>query len=838
MATGLSQAALDYNRQREQEYAQGAIGQLMGTDYFQANPDRTRSFDLAAAIDRGDAPTVQTAVGLANTSPIFARQAIGGGMPVNLQGFRKVGEDQYVADLQRTRPRGGLLSAFREPVRETVPMTRDRSSDGDSPVRVFSGRELNEMFNIPLAAQQRRIGQDPTVAAAMEKFQRYRSEHAARPGTMAGLDFGGTPDSLSAPATPAPTPQPSSPVNGTGARRASLDPTAATAMNGLVGAALEAGADPGEVQAMVDEGIANPESVTDLAKAAGPSDDPEENANFFDLRAQGYSPRQARNMIRRRSVKQEEPETPELVVDQAEINQRYRDLVAGGMSRRQARGESRKLRVPATPPPEPVRGASEDPSRDTDGMTLRERIMEAEDFKPEPYPDGWNKDADGNRTTRRWSRGFGENFEERPEATTREAAEQRLDEQIADAETDAMRFAGPSWETMDTSQREALQELAYQLGAPTLNGFTQMKQAVRDGNWAEAADELVDSTMGREQTQGRARRLADALAGGTGQPPETGEPSPSEAPGRRPEVAGVAPNGSQVMVRAPSTPQETQELIQSGVAMEPSYMERVEKTVEGHIQNVEDLRKLPPEDFYDVVWAITTATPGTPAEKLELGNTLMQQAGFRPEYGIGVDDVLTHLGNAADRDVRVREGDLDRQLNREKATTDASLRLAELRHKQDTTLPVGRTDDQSRLRQADQKIGEIEEMYFKGEIEDDAYEAMINRQFRLTKELDTDFSTAAGRNIREQAVLQAFRESYGPAAFIRDFWRPEMPDHPSVSVMDHLVISRDGDAISVRAPGRRTASAQTITPQVLAAKIGQAETEEIISELKRRGRYY
>lgn len=63
---------------------------------------------------------------------------------------------------------------------------------------------------------------------------------------------------------------------------------------------------------------------------------------------------------------------------------------------------------------------------------------------------------------------------------------------------------------LPTPVRNALTGMAFQLGVPRLLGFKRMLAAIREGRWAEAAEEAMDSRWAK-QTPVRAKHVAQVL---------------------------------------------------------------------------------------------------------------------------------------------------------------------------------------------------------------------------------------------------------------------------------------------------------------------------------------
>ena len=77
-----------------------------------------------------------------------------------------------------------------------------------------------------------------------------------------------------------------------------------------------------------------------------------------------------------------------------------------------------------------------------------------------------------------------------------------------------LRAALPWFDKLDRVRQAAMLNMAYQLGVTGLRGFPKMLDAVRDGRWAEAENQALDSLWAKEQTPARAKRVARQLASG------------------------------------------------------------------------------------------------------------------------------------------------------------------------------------------------------------------------------------------------------------------------------------------------------------------------------------
>lgn len=74
--------------------------------------------------------------------------------------------------------------------------------------------------------------------------------------------------------------------------------------------------------------------------------------------------------------------------------------------------------------------------------------------------------------------------------------------------------AYPWFEGLNGPRQSALLNMRHQLGARGLAGFKRMLEAVRDERWATAKIEALDSKWAREDSPGRAKRVATQLETG------------------------------------------------------------------------------------------------------------------------------------------------------------------------------------------------------------------------------------------------------------------------------------------------------------------------------------
>ena len=95
---------------------------------------------------------------------------------------------------------------------------------------------------------------------------------------------------------------------------------------------------------------------------------------------------------------------------------------------------------------------------------------------------------------------------------TQEQADYLRDYYIGIAEADAISVFGDEvWESLTDLRREVLTNLSYNLGINKFKKFRKMIKAVKEGDWAEAAVQMLDSEAARSQTGERYHRLAPAF---------------------------------------------------------------------------------------------------------------------------------------------------------------------------------------------------------------------------------------------------------------------------------------------------------------------------------------
>lgn len=129
---------------------------------------------------------------------------------------------------------------------------------------------------------------------------------------------------------------------------------------------------------------------------------------------------------------------------------------------------------------------------------LVERVKREEGFSPKIYLDHL-----GNATI-----GYGTLLEE---GVSEAEAELLLRHRLGAMAAEASRSErGAVFERLPPAAREALLDMAYNMGVPALLGFRRMWTALARGNWARAAAEALDSEYAR-QVPARAARAAARL---------------------------------------------------------------------------------------------------------------------------------------------------------------------------------------------------------------------------------------------------------------------------------------------------------------------------------------
>ena len=106
--------------------------------------------------------------------------------------------------------------------------------------------------------------------------------------------------------------------------------------------------------------------------------------------------------------------------------------------------------------------------------------------------------------------GVGRNLEDRGISEDEAAYLLKNDIEIVERE---LLEAQPLVSMLDPVRQRVLVDMGFNLGTPTLMKFQKMWDAIEDEDWAEAADQMMDSKWAR-QVGRRAERLCQAMARG------------------------------------------------------------------------------------------------------------------------------------------------------------------------------------------------------------------------------------------------------------------------------------------------------------------------------------
>ena len=129
-------------------------------------------------------------------------------------------------------------------------------------------------------------------------------------------------------------------------------------------------------------------------------------------------------------------------------------------------------------------------------LTLKQQLMHDEGLRLHPYRD----------TVGKLTIGFGRNLDD--VGITRREAEIMLDNDIEQVRLELSRF---DWfDQLDSSRRDVIMNMCFNLGLPTLLKFENMIAALSSHQYQRAADEMLDSKWAR-QVGDRAERLAEVM---------------------------------------------------------------------------------------------------------------------------------------------------------------------------------------------------------------------------------------------------------------------------------------------------------------------------------------
>ena len=131
---------------------------------------------------------------------------------------------------------------------------------------------------------------------------------------------------------------------------------------------------------------------------------------------------------------------------------------------------------------------------------LEREVASDEGFMPIPY----------RCTSGKLSIGYGTNIQD---GITKEEAlllmRHRLGKVVA-----ALESRLPFWSKLTDDRRRVLVNMGYQLGIAGLMGFKRMLAWLSRGDYEAAAREMLDSKWARQDSPGRARRLAERMRRG------------------------------------------------------------------------------------------------------------------------------------------------------------------------------------------------------------------------------------------------------------------------------------------------------------------------------------
>lgn len=135
-----------------------------------------------------------------------------------------------------------------------------------------------------------------------------------------------------------------------------------------------------------------------------------------------------------------------------------------------------------------------------DTEQLAESLIVDEGFSGVPYQD----------TVGKWTIGYGRNLSDNP--LTKAEAAMLLGADVGRAIADLDRRL-PWWRNLDPVRQQVLANMAYNLGITKLCGFVNTLAAMKAGDYAKAAQGMIDSRWAR-QVGARAHRLARQMETG------------------------------------------------------------------------------------------------------------------------------------------------------------------------------------------------------------------------------------------------------------------------------------------------------------------------------------
>ena len=138
-------------------------------------------------------------------------------------------------------------------------------------------------------------------------------------------------------------------------------------------------------------------------------------------------------------------------------------------------------------------------------MTAKDRRQLIADVK---HAEGWRSKAYQD-SVGVWTIGFGRNLQTM--TISQELGEAWLKDDLENAESELRVF---KWfDTLTSKRRAVLVEMNFNLGLSKLRRFTRLLAAIEQGNYVEAADQMM-SSLWSQQVGARAKRLAEAMRKG------------------------------------------------------------------------------------------------------------------------------------------------------------------------------------------------------------------------------------------------------------------------------------------------------------------------------------
>lgn len=135
-----------------------------------------------------------------------------------------------------------------------------------------------------------------------------------------------------------------------------------------------------------------------------------------------------------------------------------------------------------------------------DKERLQQDLLHDEDLRLQPYKDSLGF----------WTIGVGHLIDSRRGGgITRKQAFMILSDDI-DAKLRVLDIMWPTWRDFPEPVQRAIANMVFQMGVTEVMSFNNMRRALEEGNWEEAANHGLDSLWAR-QTPKRAKRVTDLI---------------------------------------------------------------------------------------------------------------------------------------------------------------------------------------------------------------------------------------------------------------------------------------------------------------------------------------